>query len=257
MAQMAETGRNLPLSLPRRFIGDLVYFARRVPSVPVERRMDLAPVVAARRLAQPRPSWCAIFTRAYGFVAATFPELRRAYLSFPQPHLYEHPANVASVAVERRLGDEDAVLFGHARSPEKLTLVELDTQLRLWKEQPVERIGSFRRALRLSRWPRPLRRVLWWIGLNAIGRKRAHYFGTFGVSVYSGLGAASLHPLSPLTTTLNYGVIDPDGLVDVRIIYDHRVLDGATVARALEELERVLKCEILNELRHLRATDAA
>lgn len=250
-------GRNLPLSLPRRFIGDLVHFARRVPSVPVERRMDLTPVLAARRLAQPRPSWCAIFTKAYSVVAAAFPELRRSYLAFPQPHLYEHASNVASIAVERRLGEEDAVLFGHLKSPEKLTLLKLDAQLRHWKEQPIEETGSFRRALRLSRWPWPVRRLIWWVGLNCIGRKRAHYFGTFGVSVYSGLGAASLHPLSPLTTTLNYGVIDADGLVDVRIIYDHRVLDGATIARALEELERVLNCEILAELRYLKAVDAA
>jgi hypothetical protein len=254
---MARSGRNLPLSPARRFIGDLVHFARRVPSVPVERHMDVAPVQAARRLARPRPSWCAIFTRAYSFVAAAFPELRRAYLCFPRPHLYEHATSVASVAVERRICQEDAVLFGHIKSPEKLSLLELDAQIRLWKEQPVEQIRSFRRALRISRWPWPFRRLIWWIGLNCIGRKRAHYFGTFGVSVYSGLGAASLHPLSPLTTTLNYGVIDTDGLVDVRIIYDHRVLDGATIARALEELERVLKCEILTELRRLRTTDAA
>jgi hypothetical protein len=250
-------GRNLPLSLPRRFIGDLVYFAHRVPSVPVERRMDLAPVLAARRLAQTRPSWCAVFTKAYAVVAAALPELRRAYLSFPRPHLYEHGTNIASVAVERRLGDEDAVLFGHLKDPEKRSLLEVDSCLRQWQEQPIERIGSFRRALRLSRWPLPVRRLVWWIGLNAIGRKRARYFGTFGVSVYSGLGATSLHPLSPLTTTLNYGVIDPNGFVKVRLIYDHRVLDGATIARALEELERVLKCEILAELRYLRATDAA
>ena len=41
-------GRNLPLSLPRRFICDLVHFAHRVPTVPVERRMNLAPLVMAR-----------------------------------------------------------------------------------------------------------------------------------------------------------------------------------------------------------------
>jgi hypothetical protein len=68
--------------------------------------------------------------------------------------------------------------------------------------------------------------------------------GTFGVSVYSGLGAESLHPLSLMTTTLNYGVIAEDGTVDVRIIYDHRVLDGATVARVLGELEEVLNNQI-------------
>jgi hypothetical protein len=28
--------------------------------------------------------------------------------------------------------------------------------------------------------------------------------------------------------------------VDVRVVYDHRVLDGATVARALADLETVL-----------------
>ena len=53
------------------------------------------------------------------------------------------------------------------------------------------------------------------------------------------------------------GVIGPDGKVDVRLTYDHRVLDGATVARALGELERVLACEILAELRYLQAADAA
>ena len=48
------------------------------------------------------------------------------------------------------------------------------------------------------------------------------------------------HPLSPLSSTLSYGVVAPDGAVDVRITYDARLLDGPTVARMLEELERVL-----------------
>ena len=45
--------------------------------------------------------------------------------------------------------------------------------------------------------------------------------------------AGCRHPLSVLTTTLNYGVIAADGTVDVRLIYDHRVMDGSSVARAL------------------------
>jgi hypothetical protein len=250
-------GRNLPLSLPRRFVCDLLHFARKVPTVPVQRRMDLAAVAAVRRAAQPRPSWCAIFAKAFAIVAASQPELRRAYLPFPTPHLYEHPDNIASVAVERTWHGEDAVLFGYLRGPEKQGLLELDAHLRRWKEAPVESVGSFRRALRTSRWPRPLRRTLWWFGLNVSGPRRARHFGTFGVSVYSGLGAASLHPLSPLTTTLNYGVVDAAGGVDVRVIYDHRVLDGATVARALAELERVLHNEVVNEMRYFQALEAA
>ena len=246
-------GRTIPLSPCRRLINDVLHFARKVPTVPVQRRMDLAPLVAVRNTARPRPSWCAIFIKAYSFVAAACPELRRAYLSFPRARLYEHPENVASVAVERRLGDEDAVFFGHLRNPERQSLTDIDIQLRRFKEERVENIGLFRRALKVSRLPGPLRRFLWWFGLSAWGRKRAHYMGTFGVTSYASLGAASLHPLSPLTTTLNYGVIEPDGTVDVRLTYDHRVLDGASVARALAELERVLTHEILAELRYLPA----
>ena len=33
-------------------------------------------------------------------------------------------------------------------------------------------------------------------------------------------------------------------MLDVRIIYDHRVMDGSTVARALADLEEVLNHEL-------------
>jgi hypothetical protein len=248
-------GVKLPLSLPRRQICDYLHFARQIPSVPVQRRMHLADVVAARAAAGPRPSWCAIFTKAYAFVTAAHPQLRRAYLAFPWPHLYEHPVNVASVAVERKWGDEEAVFFAQLRQPEALALTEIDARLRQTKDGPLEAVGGLRRQLRTAGLPRPLRRALWWVGLNCWGRKRAHFFGTYGVSVYAGLGAASLHPLSVLTSTLTYGVIEPDGVLDVRIIYDHRVMDGSTVARALADLEGVLRREVLAELRYLEAVD--
>src|SRR5262249_38678725 len=122
---------------------------------------------------------------------------------------------------------------------------------------PVAPVGLFRRALQVSRLPRPLRRFFWWVGLNSSGPKRARRMGTFGLSVYSGLGAESLHPLSPLTTTLNYGVVGEDGQVDVRLVYDHRVLDGSTVARALVALEERLNGPILAELRATEDRSAA
>ena len=95
---------------------------------------------------------------------------------------------MASVAIERRIGDEDAVLFGHIGSPEQLSLSELHRRLTAFKEQPLERIGAFRRILRISALPGPLRRLGWWFGLNLSGRKRAHFLGTFGLSSYSALG---------------------------------------------------------------------
>jgi hypothetical protein len=241
-------GRTIALSGPRRLICDLLHFAHQVPTVPVQRRMDLAAVVAARAASRTRVSWCSIFTQAYARVAARMPELRRAYLTFPRPHLYEHPFSVASVAVERQHQGENAVLFGRLTCPEKETLQALDADLHRYKTESIDRIHVFRRALILSSLPGVLRRFLWWYALNVSGAGRAWRIGTFGVSVYSGLGAESLHPLSPLTTTLNYGVIDR-GQVAVRLVYDHRVLDGATVARALGRLEEVLNGEMVAELR--------
>lgn len=248
--------RKLPLSPPRRFICDLLHFARKVPSVPVQRTLHIPEVVATREEVDPRPCWCAVFTRAYALVCAANPLLRRAYIGFPRPHLYEHAESVATLAVERPYGGEEAVFFAPVRRPEAMGLHDLDAKLRRYKEDPVDDIGCFRRALRISRWPRPLRRLVWWWGLQWSGTLRARYVGTFGVTVYAGLGAASLHPLSVLTSTLNYGVIE-GGKVDVRLIYDHRVVDGGTVARALGELERVLNHEVLAELRYCRAAGAA
>jgi hypothetical protein len=251
------SGFRIPLSLPRRLICDYLHYARQIPSIPVQRRMHLGEVAAARAAASARPSWAAVFIKAYAFVTDAWPQLRRAYMSFPWPHLYQHPINMTSVAIERHFGDEEAVLFIHLRQPERLSLLEIDARLQQGKEAPLESIGSFRRVLLISRLPRPLRRLVWWVGLSVSGRKRAHFMGTSGVTTYAGLGAASLHPLSLLTSTLNYSVLEPDGSVDVRIIYDHRVLDGAVVARALADLEHILTHEIVAELRYLPTIDAA
>lgn len=248
-------GLNLPLSLPRRFIGDFLHFAKQIPSIPVQRCINVSRLVEARECAVRRPSWCAIFTKAYGFVSQAWPQLRRSYITFPTPHLYQHPTSVASVAIERPFGDEPAVFFAHLADVETRSFAGIDDKLRQYKTTPLKSIGAFRRAMLVTRLPLPLRRLLWWSALNLSGRRRARMIGTFGVSAYAGLGAASLHPLSVLTTTLNYGVIEPNGDVDVRLVYDHRVLDGATVARALGDLDHVLHNEILAELQACEQLD--
>jgi hypothetical protein len=250
------SGRNIPLSLPRRLVCDVVHFARQVPTIPVQKLVNVAELEPLRCRLDPRPSWCALFTKAYALVSAEFPELRRAYLSVPWARLYEHPETIASLAVERDYGGEKGVLFAQFRSPEKLDLLTLESRMRRFKEDPVESIPDFRSLLAITRLPWPLRRLAWWYITHVRGYRKATWMGTFGVSVYSSLGAESLHPLSPLTTLLNYGVIQENGEVTVRVVYDHRVMDGATVARALGRLEQVLNQEIFTELRDLAARQA-
>jgi hypothetical protein len=249
-------GRRVSISLPRRFMSDLAHFGMKTPLSTAQRLMRLAPLVAARSLAEPRPGWCAIFTRAYGLVAAKQPELRWAYIPLPWAHFYEHPYSIASVAIERDYGDEKAVFFGHIRAPETQSLAAIENHLRRYKEAPLEEIALFRRVLYTCRLPRFLRRLLWTYGISLSGHRRSRFLGTFGISVTSSLGASTQHLLTPITTALNYDILQPDGTLAVRLTYDHRVLDGGTAARALAELEEVLHTTILDEVRALAARAA-
>jgi hypothetical protein len=243
-----KVGRWVGLSVHRVMIGDLMHFSRSVPTIPVQRRMQLGEVKAARARLTNRPSWVVLFAKAFDLVSRDMPVLRRSYLSLPWAHLYEHPISVASVTVEKLDRGTREVFFAKLREPGRRRFGALDRYLRWFINSPKANMGLARLGLWVSYLPWPLRRLLWWWALNAEGYFRARQFGTFGMSVYSGLGSESLHPLSPLSYVLNYGVIDEAGNVNVRIIYDHRVLDGATVARALAAIEAAMNGPILAEL---------
>jgi len=248
-------GRAIKLSASRRLVGDLMRFSIGVPRVAVQRQMNLGPLQKARMTQQSRTSWTVLFLKGYALLAGEIPDLRRAYVKFPTPHLYEYPVSVASVAHERELDGERVVLLSSIKSPETCSITELEASIQKARSRPVLEIKEFRRALKIARAPAPVRWLLMWLGLN-IGRKRGRFFGTFQLSVYSGLGAESLNPLTPLTTLLNYGPISEEGSVTVRIHYDHRVMDGANVARALERFEKILNGEVASEVKSLAQSGA-
>ena len=243
-------GRAIPLSPARKLVVDLTRF--HVPSVPVQRVMQLGPLVAARAACADRPVWASLFAKAYGLAAREIPDLRRAYVKLPWPRLYEYPYSTLSMVFEMDYHGEPVILTTLFRSPEDTPITKLSEAMKRTKSQPIDDNRDFRRMFSLARWPTPLRRLIWWLGLN-IGRQRGNYFGTFGITVYSGLGAESLHPISPLTAVMNYGVIGKDGAVAVRIMYDHRVLDGSMVARTLERIEQKLLGEVLAEVQAMAA----
>ena len=249
---MAEkVGRSLPLSLGRRLVGDFLYASKKIPLVTIQKDMNLAPVVAARRAAQPRPSWCSIFTKAYSRVVADTPELRRVVLTAPWERLFEYSEPTADVVIEARVGDENILCNVPLKEPHICPLLEIDRQLAWCKEKPIERLRRVRRAMNLALLPRFLRRWVWWYLLNLSGPKRARYFSTFGVTSVSGWGVESLRPLAPWTSLLHYGMIDENGRVAVRLTYDHRVLDGSGPSKALVDLEGILQTDLAVELRSL------
>jgi hypothetical protein len=244
-------GRSFRLSPFRRLVTDLMSFSRRVPAVTVERRMNLADLVAARQRCTPRPLWAVLFAKALALVSRSHPELRRSYLAFPWSRLYEHPHSTAALNVERRLPSEAVVVQCLIDRPDTRPLDEMDGIVRSYQSMPLNQLRWFRRAVNVARVPWPVRPLLWWVALNVCGWRRCHNFGTFGLSTVAAQGAGLLHLIPVLTSTLHYSLFDEAGNLDMRLTWDHRVMDGAAAARVLVDLERTLHDEIFAELNGL------
>ena len=79
--------------------------------------MTLADVMAVRSKLRDPPSLTAIFVKAFAVVAAEVPELRRAYIKWPWPHLYEYADSTVSVLQERQIMGDIGVLPIRCRKP--------------------------------------------------------------------------------------------------------------------------------------------
>ena len=236
------------ITMPRRLVADLMHASMRVPFVSLARPLNVRGLLEARAQAAQPPGWAAIFVKAFALVAKDEPVLRTLYVKWPWPRLYELPRSVAMVAIARVEDGQDCVLPQKVTAPDEMPLAEVDALIRHAKEAPVDEVPAFRKMLRATRLPLPLRRLLWAIGLN-FGRQRANYFGSFGVTSVAAYGAGELHALSPGPFILSYGVVEPDQTIDVVIRWDHRITDAALMAKALTRLEQVLNSEIAAELR--------
>src|ERR1700730_18522400 len=239
------------ISMPRRLVADLMHASIRVPFVSLTRPLSIRPLLEARALAAQPPGWAAIFVKAFALVAKEQPVLRTLYAKWPWPSFYELPRSVAMVAIARVEDGQDCVLPQKVPAADQLPLAEIDAEIRRAKDAPVDDVPAFRKILRITRLPLPLRRFMWLIGLN-FGRQHANWFGSFGVTSVAAYGAGMLQALSPGPFILSYGVVEQGQTIDVVIRWDHRITDAAVMAKAVTRLEQVLNTEIAVELRGLR-----
>lgn len=235
------------ISLRRRLICDLMHASMGVPFVSLSRSLNIRPLLEARARATAPAGWAAMFVKAFALVARDEPILRTVYVKWPWPGLYELPKSVATVAIARVDDGEECVLPQRIAAPEALSLAAIDAEIRLGKTAPVEDVPMFRKIMRATRLPLPLRRLSWAIGLN-FGRQRGNWFGSFGISSVAAYGGGELHPITPGPFVVSYGVVEPDQTIHVVIRWDHRVTDAAPIARVLTRLEQVLNTEIAAEL---------
>ncbi|MGD0851036.1 acyltransferase [Bradyrhizobium sp.] len=239
------------ISMPRRFLADLMHASIRVPFVSLRRTLNIRQLIEARAMMAQPPGFAAIFVKAFCLVAKDEPVLRTLYAKWPWPHFYELPRNVGAVAIARVEDGEDCVLPQKVTAPEELPLAQVDALIRHAKDAPVSEVPAFRKILFTTRLPLPLRRLIWLVGIN-FGRQHANYFGNVAVTSVAAYGAGELHALSPGPYILSYGVVGPDQSIDVVIRWDHRVTDAALIAKVLTRLEQVLNTEIAAELRSQR-----
>jgi hypothetical protein len=241
-------GTTRKISLPRRFIVDLMRASMRVPFVSLSRTLDVSTLIEARAQSTQRPGWAAIFVKAFALVARDEPVLRTLYVKLPWPHFFELPRSVAMVAIARVEDGADCILPEKVPAADERPLSEIDAQIRHAKNAPLMEVPNFRKIMMATRLPLPLRRLSWFIGLN-VGRMCANNFGSFGVTSVAAYGAGELHALSPGPFIVTYGVVRPDRCIDVVIRWDHRIADAAFIAKVLTRLEQVLNTEISAELR--------
>ncbi|ULK99026.1 acyltransferase [Bradyrhizobium sp. I71] len=236
------------ISLRRRLICDLMHASMGVPFVSLSRSLNIRPLLDARAGAAAPAGWAAIFVKAFALVARDEPILRTVYAKWPWPTLYELPKSVALVAIARVEAGEECVMPQRIAAPEALSLAAIDAEIRRGKTAPVEDVPMFRKIMRATRLPLPLRRLSWAIGLN-FGRQRGNWFGSFAVSSVAAYGGGELHPITPGPFIISYGLVETDQTIHVVIRWDHRVTDAAPIARVLSRLEQVLNTEIAAELR--------
>lgn len=252
-----EKGQYIRQSLPRKWMADMLHFSHRVPVVAAERILRVRAAVEARKKTGLAVSWNAMMVKTMALVSQHLPEMRRAYLPYPWPRLYEAPYSVASVILDREFEGEHATLMAPILYPERLSLIDLDAKLNRLKTAPFREIGSYRRLIRNTRFPLPIRRLLWSMGLYGSGLFRARTFGTYAVNSVAAFRARMLTMTTPITSCLYYNSVSRDGEMAIQFAFDHRVFDGYMGGRVGSEIERVLNNEIVAELKSLGETGRA
>jgi hypothetical protein len=250
---MFPLSRCLRIRSSRALVCDVLYFGRQVPTFVHSRQLCLGTLAELRAGSPRRISWTILMAKAYGLLALEVPVLRQTWMKWPWPHLYQSPHSVATIALSRQHACEERLCWLRLKRPETYSLVELQQSLERHQREPVE--VAFRRQLQISRLPAFVRRLAWRTTMLS-GPKRALRLGTFAMTTLAAEGVEIEQPPAIHTSTLTFGPLDEQGRLRAAIAYDHRLMDGVTIARCLARLEAILLGPIAAELRQMGGRSA-
>jgi hypothetical protein len=240
--------RSSAVPLHRRWIADIIHLGRRAHTVGADLVVNVAAAAAARNARQPSVSWVSVWVRAVGLVARNHPELRTAYLPFPWPRLYVHPSMAVTVMIERQWQGAAAVFAQPIPNCDTRTVSEIEDVFVPLKGLPVENVGAFRHIIRISKFPLPLRRMLWGIAHGWSGRLRSKYLGNVAINSLPRTRIRMTQIASPCSFLIYFGQVAPNGDMPVQVFWDHRVMDAIEVDRLFREIEAALNNEVAAEL---------
>jgi len=245
MQRSKKAGR-IAIPRSRRLTLDVLHFHRQVDTCAHDRSFQLGRLAELRDQLPQRISWAVLFIKAFALIAIQRPVLRQTFQRWPWNHLYQHPYSVAMLATHRMLDDEPWVFHSRFEKPDEQTLAQLQHALERYTSEPVKKI--FRKQWQLSGLPTFVRRILWWWTLNIAVHQRTRRVGTFFFTTLAGKGVEIQDPPAYFTSNLTYGPLDEQFRCRVTMSYDHRLMDGSTVADCLNELESTLNGVIADEL---------
>ncbi len=245
-------GKRIKFSNGRRLVEDIIHVANKTPLAGFVADQDAGLVAKFRRYSRPKISWNVLYMKAYSIVCKQDASLRRAYVGFPWSHLYEHDKNVCMMTIAREYKGEERLFFARFNSPEESTLVELQEQYDHYRRAPIEEIKQFRHQINFAKAPRFARRFAWWALANLWPKKRSSHMGTFGMSISGNKGCYGVsHHLGPATTTLGVDPFPKKGVSKIVMTFDHRVMDGAPVTKAMQKMHHMLTTAVKVELAEL------
>ena len=232
--------------------GDLMHFARKLPSIPMQRRMKLDDLIAARRLSAPAGRLVRDLSESLRDHLGRAPRVTPGLTCrFPGRISTSNPGNIATFAARSEPTTAKKAVFLAQGSPPR------DRQAGRpgYRRPPIQgRPDRQRRFLSpglVGQSPSPAGAAVALVGGGSMstvccGRSRLWHVQHQRRRLAGG-GQPGCQLSAADDDAEDYGVFLPDGSIDVRLTYDHRVLDGANVAQALAAMEEVLNGEILPE----------
>lgn len=245
-------GKRIKLSNGRRLVEDIIEIANQTPLAAFAGDYDAGLVEKFRRYTRPKISWNVLYMKAYACVCAQNPALRQLYVGLPWGHLYEHKRNVCMMTIAREHEGQERLFFARFNEPENRSLVDLQKHYDHYRKAPIEEIKQFRHQIKFANCPKFLRRLAYWTLFNFFPMKRASHMGTFGISISGYKGCyAETHHLGTNTTILGVDPLPKNGVSRLVLTFDHRVMDGTPVTKALQQLHHFMTTAIKVELAEL------